>query len=285
MEKLKDLKRLEQLSSLYTDLRDYCIEKKVSRPQASIQDISLILLSNDINEISKSVIALYKGNAFLGIPTLVRVAYEKYYYFQHVMKSTTNSKAFYYNLQLKNSLLLKKLTSPNKYSESVAKIQGYTVDEINRNYVEQFGNFDEKIFVELENEYRNCFKYEIKNLYTHKWYSSDKSINNLKDLANSLGLESEYAVQYERLSGEVHSYVMSQNYAYYNVEDKLFLGIYQDGVTTQNNDHLVFMYVKVYKVILDLYKHYKAPKIFYNRLLKIVSETTTLNDLYNIYNK
>lgn len=281
----KELERLERLSLFYVELIDYCLKNKVRKPQASIRDLSIMMLSNDINEIAKSVITLYKSEAVLGINSLVRIAYEKYYYFKHVLSNRNHALAFYYHIQLKNNFRLQELAEPTNYSKGVAKLANLDLDKLNQKYTKELEKIDKKNFKDLEYEYRSLFNYEIKNLKKHNWYSFSKSINNVKDLAESLGLEYDYYVQYSNLSGEVHSYVRSQNYEIQVEADKACFAIYSDVDNTKNKEQLVFMYLKLNDTILNLIDYYKVPNKFKKEHARILKETIDPSNLLSFYNK
>lgn len=281
----EELERLERLSLFYVELRDYCLKNGVSKPQASIRDLSIIMLSNDINEIAKSVIALYKSEVFFGINSLVRIAYEKYYYFKHVLRNRNHALAFYYHIQLKNNYRLQELAEPTNYSKGVAKLANLDLDKLNQEYTKELEKIDKKNIEDLEQEYKSLFNYEIKNLKKHNWYSSSNKINNVKDLAESLGLEYEYYVQYSNLSGEVHSYVKSQNYEILVEADQAFFAIYSDVDNTKKRDQLVFMYVKLNETIVNLIDYYKVPNKFKKEHTRIFNETINPSNLLSFYNK
>lgn len=276
-EEERQIVRLNRLIEYYDFIFNYCNEKKIKPYSDVYRNVVLFILSNDINEIAKSILRLYEGNSRIGIDSLNRMAFEKYIFVLLTKNSETKSKAYIHKLKIRNYEHVSNLLYDEEYANSFSKLSGLEINMVKKELLKKYPNFDADK-VKLFNEYCSCYNYEINenHVFNHKWYNFSKKANSIKKLAEEVGLFDEFRILYDINSSEVHSLVLNEYYKFINEDDKSYIAVLNQDINSNDISGIVFISTKIYHIILIFFDVYKVPKKIRMEFNKKISETINL---------
>lgn len=261
----RQFRRLTLLTKNYTEVRDYYMEKCVNRPTATPQEISLIILSNEINELAISLLTLYKNKATIGMDSLNRIILEKRIYIAQILKSSDSARAFLYKKQLLQFEMKKDIFENEEFQNGFSKMLKKPLKDIQKGFEEKFKLLNESTFQELHSNYKTCFNYEIieGHLFQHKWYNFNKKTNTIKKLAKQNNLIDEYITLYHMFSFEIHSINLNSMYSVGKFKNRTQFGINdKDGRSFEGDDLAITTYLLLNTInhLLDAKKMTKKMK-------------------------
>ncbi|MDP3442261.1 MAG: DUF5677 domain-containing protein [Ignavibacteria bacterium] len=257
----KEIQRLERQIKAFEDILEFCISNRMRNHDGPHINLALIILGNDIKEIAKSVLCLFKNNLLVGIDSLNRIALEKLMYLKLVYNNELKSKAFYLKIQLKRIELINNLIFDEEFLKSYMKLSNSSLDQVKKlismDNVE-FQDMKQKMF----DAYKEIYEYDINDdwVFKHTWYNFDGKTKDLFTLAQKVQLKDDYRIYYELFSQEVHSKSLGHQYKIVQKKDSTYLEIL-DVITNTNKAYMI-MYLGLYidEVIVMFFERYRIPK-------------------------
>jgi hypothetical protein len=273
-EEQRQITRLRICIDFYDDLIDFCIEHRMKHSTRTYNNIMIFVLSNDIKEIGKSILALYESNSRIGIDALNRIAFEKYLYFLYIGNSENRAKACYLKLQMRQYELMTNLLYDNAYKSSFSKLIGKNIDTVTKELIDKYPDFDENKNRIIE-EYRSCFDYIIsdENIFRHRWYNFNGKIKSIKKLAEEVKVLDEYTVQYDINSSEVHSSNLKNYYKFFKKDDQSYFAALNDEAIIREVEGVIFISLKLFECISILFEVFRIPKKTRQRLNELILPT------------
>ena len=286
----KNVEVIKTLNRHYTKISYYYMGKCVSRPNATYQENGLLILSNEINELSKSLLYLSKNDAILGIDSLNRDILERYIYIKQIMSNADSAKAYFLKGQLTElDLLLKikgiktyqsKSKDITEYQNAISNMMNKPIQEIQKHFDNNSGKVSKEAEIKIIEEYKSCFSYPIADdhIFMQKWYNFNSKTKNLEKLARENNLIDEYLTLYSFFSSEVHSSNSSGTRQTTEVKGRVFLGFLEKPEAKSGLTFAINYLRESIKILLD---SKNMPKKFKRsldeELYKIMSTSNFVN--------
>lgn len=281
----RELQKFIILKDYYKEIIDFCISKKLTKPKASISELSFILLAFDLFELLNSIELLFKNKSLIGLESLIRITFERYMYLKLVLSKNKYGEAYYLSMQVSQIEMLNSINEDSENLEAFSKSLGKGKEEFKSEINYRFNKKENKLKHEnILKNYKKLFEFDIpeNRVFKVKWYNLEKDANELRKLAVKINEIEGYLTIYKLFSNEIHGTTMSSYFKLINIPDETIIGVVEENGLI-NKNQIVFASSIIFKAINLIEKKYKIPKYMKKRFLSefdsLIDPNTRLKEI------